>query len=78
MASRRLSFDLILVGKALEYFPYFLVTFRELGDQGIGLGRGRYRIARVSLSNEDGNDVGEVYSGRDNVVRPSSLRITYI
>ncbi len=72
-----LSFDLILIGKALEYFPYFLVTFRELGDQGIGLGRGRYRIARVSLFNEDGNDVGEVYSGHDNIVRPSPFRITY-
>lgn len=72
-----LSFDLILIGKALEYFPYFLVTFRELGDQGIGLGRGRYRIARVSLLNEEGHDVAEVYSGHDNVVRPSPFRITY-
>jgi hypothetical protein len=72
-----LSFDLILIGKALDYFPYFLVTFRELGNQGIGLGRGRYRIARVSLLNEDGNDVAEVYSGNDNVVRPSPFRITY-
>jgi hypothetical protein len=72
-----LSFDLMLIGKALDYFPYFLVTFRELGDQGIGLSRGRYRIARVSLLNEDGNDVGEVYSGHDNIVRPSPFRITY-
>jgi hypothetical protein len=71
-----LSFNLILIGKALDYFPYFLVTFRELGDQGIGLGRGRYRIARVSLLNEDGNAVAEVYSGHDNVVRPSPFRIT--
>jgi hypothetical protein len=72
-----LSFDLILIGKALDYFPYFLVTFRELGDQGIGLGRGRYRIARVLLLNEDGKDVAEVYSGNDHVVRPSSFHITY-
>jgi len=72
-----LHFDLILIGKALEYFPYFLVTFRELGDQGIGLGRGRYRIARVSMLNEDGSDVGDVYSGHDNIVRPSPFRITY-
>ena len=71
------SFDLILIGQAIEYFPYFLVTFRELGDQGIGLGRGRYRIARVSQLNEDGHDVAEVYSGRDTVVRPSPIRITY-
>ncbi len=72
-----LSFHLILIGKAHDYFPYFLVTFRELGDQGIGLGRGRYRIARVSLLNEDGKDVAEVYSGHDNLVRPSPVRITY-
>jgi hypothetical protein len=72
-----LSFDLLLIGKALGSFPYFLVTFRELGDQGIGLGRGRYRIARVSLLNEEGHDVAEVYSGHNNVVRPSPLRITY-
>lgn len=72
-----LSFDLILIGKALDHFPYFLVTFRELGDQGIGLGRGRYRIVRVSLLNEDGNTAAESYSGRDNVVRPSPVQITY-
>lgn len=50
-----LSFDVILIGKALDYFPYFLVTFRELGDHGIGVGRGRYRIVRMSLLNENGN-----------------------
>ena len=72
-----LSFDLMLIGKALDYFPYFLVTFRELGDQGIGLGRGRYRITRVSLFDEEENDVAEVYSGHDNIVRPSPFRITY-
>jgi hypothetical protein len=76
-AGEVLSFDLILIGKAHDYFPYFLVTFRELGDQGIGLGRGRYRIARVSLLNENGTDVAEVYSGHDNIVRPSPVQITY-
>jgi hypothetical protein len=72
-----LPFDVILIGKALDYFPYFLVTFRELGHQGIGLGRGRYRIARVSLLNANGNAVAEVYSGNDTLVRPSPLRIMY-
>lgn len=72
-----LHFDLVLIGLAIEYFPYFLVTFRELGDHGIGLGRGRYRIARVVLLNEDGHEIAEVYSGTNNLVRPSSIRITY-
>jgi hypothetical protein len=72
-----LPFDVILIGKALDYFPYFLVTFHELGYQGIGLGRGRYRIARVSLLNDNGNAVVEVYSCNDTLVRPCPLRITY-
>ena len=33
-----LSFELTLIGSATDYFPYFLVTFRELGQQGIGIG----------------------------------------
>jgi hypothetical protein len=65
-----LSFDLILFGAALDYFPYFLVTFRELGEQGIGIGRGRYQINRVSALNEDGDCIAELYSDSDNVVRP--------
>jgi hypothetical protein len=72
-----LSFELNLVGSATEYLLYFLVTFRELGQQGIGIGRGRYSIARVSLLNEEGSDVTEIYSGKDNIVRPSSIHITY-
>jgi hypothetical protein len=42
-----LTFELILIGSALDYLPYFLITFRELGQQGIGIARGRYTIRRV-------------------------------
>lgn len=84
-----LSFDLILIGKALEYFPYFLVTFRELGDQGIGLGRGRYSLARVlaprgdvvrhpfSVIPEQDAESEEVYTASTQLVRPSSFRFTF-
>jgi hypothetical protein len=80
-----LSFDLILIGKALDYFPYFLVTFKELGDQGIGPGRGRYRIRRIlALTHRpsplEGEGQGEgvpVYSATDQLVRPSPHRLTF-
>lgn len=72
-----LSFELNLIGSAADYLPYFLVTFRELGQQGIGIGRGRYCIARVSLLNEGGADIAIIYSGDDNTVRPSSIHVTY-
>lgn len=42
-----LTFELILIGRAADYLPYFLVTFRELEQQGLGLGRGRYELKRV-------------------------------
>ncbi|MCL4423881.1 MAG: CRISPR system precrRNA processing endoribonuclease RAMP protein Cas6 [Firmicutes bacterium] len=35
-AGEELTFHLILIGQAIEFLPYFLVTFRELGKQGIG------------------------------------------
>ncbi|MEW6245280.1 MAG: CRISPR system precrRNA processing endoribonuclease RAMP protein Cas6 [Nitrospirota bacterium] len=94
-----IQFDLILIGKALDYFPYFLVTFRELGDQGIGLGRGRYEISRVMQLDPlpafrvpqpaSGNQIGEsgqritdsgaieIYSAKDQLVRPSQSRLTF-
>lgn len=42
-----LTFELILIGSAIDYLPYFLVTFRELEQQGLGLGRGRYELKQV-------------------------------
>jgi len=47
-----LEFTLILVGRAVEYLPYFIVVFRELGEEGIGLWnngrRGRAFLRRVN------------------------------
>src|SRR6516165_6430860 len=37
----RIEFRLVLVGRALEYLPYFVFTFRELGETGLGPGRGQ-------------------------------------
>ena len=41
------AFDLTLVGRAIDYLPYFLVSFRELGEIGIGKGRGRFELTQV-------------------------------
>ena len=48
-------FHLVLIGNAIDYLPYFIYTFAELGKQGIGQGRGKYDLLQVEgigLENE--------------------------
>ena len=42
-----LGFRLILVGRAVDYLPYFIYSFHELGKLGIGRDRGKFRIEEV-------------------------------
>ena len=50
-----LVFQLTLIGKAIDYLPYFIFTFITLGQQGIGRksdqGRNRFCLARVTSLN---------------------------
>ena len=43
-----LAFGLVLVGRAINYLPYFIVVFQELGKVGLGRGRGRYTLREVA------------------------------
>lgn len=60
-----LGFHLVLVGKAIDYLPYFIYTFDEMGSRGgIGKdrrhGQGRFQLGEV----EDGFSTGtQVYDG---------------
>jgi hypothetical protein len=36
LPGERLSFDVVLVGRIKEYLPYFIVTFKELSQAGLG------------------------------------------
>lgn len=42
-----IHFGLVLIGKAIEYLPYFIYTFDEMGKQGIGRGRGKFKLGKV-------------------------------
>jgi CRISPR-associated endoribonuclease Cas6 len=53
-----LLFELILIGKAIDYLPYFALTFIEMGKVGIGKGRGKFflkRIDNIGLNAEEKN-----------------------
>ena len=43
-----LKVNLLLVGKAIDYLPYIVYTFREMGKKGIGRNRGKFWLQRVS------------------------------
>jgi CRISPR-associated endoribonuclease Cas6 len=46
-----LSFHLILVCRAIDYIPYFIFAFEELGRIGIGKNRGKYKLEKVVSTN---------------------------
>lgn len=58
-----LMFNLILIGKATDYLPYFIYTFDELGKTGIGKGRGRYQLLEVKKGNQ------LIYTSGDKIIR---------
>lgn len=62
-----IEFNLILVGRAVDYLPYFVYTFEEMGKTGIGRKRGKYRLLRVSSANAE-----PVYSAESRTIRPVS------
>lgn len=66
-----LVFDLVIVGQAIDYLPYFIVSFRELGASGFGLNRTRLRLERVDAIGADGT-VTAVYESHTNLVRPAA------
>lgn len=49
----KISFNLTLIGRAIDYYPYFIYTFDELGRIGIGKGRGKFELHEVTASGEN-------------------------
>ena len=64
-----LVFDLVVVGSAQAFLPYFIVTFEELGRRGVGVKRGQYKMKKLEAMKSD-RSWGEVYDYRDRMVRP--------
>lgn len=47
------DFGLILIGKAIDYLPYFIFTFEELGKIGIGKEKGKFSLTEVYSINSE-------------------------
>jgi hypothetical protein len=62
-AQDRLAFHLISIGRAMEYLPYFLFTFDELGRMGLGKGKGRFQLEGACGVEPEGE--GVVFKGSE-------------
>lgn len=63
-AGEEISLGLVLIGKAVDYLPYFVYTFEEMGKTGIGKGRGKHRLIDVQTA------TAPVYSMEERAIRP--------
>jgi hypothetical protein len=77
--SESITFTLTLIGKAVNYLPYFIFAFYELGNRGLGLQknglRGRCQLETVeSLSSIEGEALTTLYSrDKPGYMEPSIL-----
>lgn len=64
------AFQLILVGRAIDYLPYFIYTFDELGRVGLGRGRGKYQLVSVESVSPSGEAI-LLYDGSSKTLKSS-------
>lgn len=69
LPGERLTFGLTLIGRANNYLPYFIAVFRELGQEGLGRTRGKYRLLAIDAMAPDDGVVAPVYREQDERVQ---------
>lgn len=61
------TFGLSLIGKAIDYLPYFIYTFDELGRLGIGKGKAGFDLVSVSCHGD------RIYDSQTKILKPFTL-----
>lgn len=67
------TLDVMLIGRGMDYWPYFLEAFKRLGETGLGRGRGRFRLARAWVVDPLGPWETLVYDGATDALRNETL-----
>lgn len=57
-----LDFQLILVGHAVDYMPFFIFAFEEVGKIGVGKNKGKYSLEKVTGINNGEETL--IYDGK--------------
>lgn len=72
----QLTFGLTLVGRGINYLPYFVAVFRELGQTGLGRSRGKYCLLAIDAVLPYNGAREAVYRAEDERVRMANSAIT--
>lgn len=72
-----LEVGLVLVGRAIDFLPYFLVVFQELGRAGLGATRGRFTVEALRAVNPITGAETLVYQEGRGVLSEASMGIGF-
>jgi len=78
--SERLQFELVLIGRAIDFLPHFVLSFRELAADGVGLNRAKCKLERVEQIKASVSGVGfpdvqteVIYTAEDQLFRAAEV-----
>ncbi|MBE0449044.1 MAG: CRISPR system precrRNA processing endoribonuclease RAMP protein Cas6 [Actinobacteria bacterium] len=71
-----LDFHLILIGKGIDYLPYFIFAVRELGETGITVRRHKFELISIHVIDCLTDEETLVYSASDNIVHAQKVSLT--
>lgn len=72
-----LQFTFTLIGKAIDYLPYFIVAFKELGNTGIGKGRRKFILKEIRAISIRNQDHLVIYTSQDEMIRNIDTKFTW-
>lgn len=70
---RLFTFRMILVGELIQWFPYIIVPFNELGRIGIGRSRTPFRLERIVSRSFDSGRKAQIYAAAENLVHADGM-----
>ncbi len=69
-----LVFELVLIGRAIEYLSYFIQALVMMGERGLGRGRGRFILKKIESLGLASRDL--LYQNGDECVRFAAESVT--
>jgi len=77
----KLTFQLTLIGDAINYLSYFILTFKEMGRSGLGKKvngkRGVFELSRVDALSPITGKSSKIYSSSDELIYNKDTKISH-